>query len=198
MEVRSKILLISAALLLIASPVYSDSLDDLMDVQSMWDGQKSITNKEFEEVVDALQANQKKKEEKVKKRKIKKISGGGNSLHTDLGIDKNVLKMSEISIIKNENLINIYVPVRLEDCILEEGFYKIIAQKDENNKLFFNFYQSDFYKGRVEAYETDNDFGENELNFVKILPHNDNYMKLIYGSIEYNAYTYLPYEWGGA
>ena len=37
------------------SQVQADSWDDFSNIDRMWDGQKSITNKEFDQVVDALE-----------------------------------------------------------------------------------------------------------------------------------------------
>ena len=53
-------------------PVNAESWDDFNNLDRMWDGQKSITNKEFEEVMDALNQNAKKKDAKQRKKLIKK------------------------------------------------------------------------------------------------------------------------------
>ena len=71
-----KLSLILFMLLFFVPVCFSDEWDDFSGIDRAWDGQKSITNKEFEEAIDALQSNQKKKEEKQRKKKIKKISGG--------------------------------------------------------------------------------------------------------------------------
>lgn len=178
----------------LALPVLADDWDDFGSVERMWDGQKSITNKEFEEVVDALQTNQKQKEEKQKKKKIKKISGGGNSLHADLNVEKEI---NEIPDLKNKAeegvLVNIPVRLILGENILEKGFYKVIAQRDDNKKIYVSFYQSQFFKGEVEAIETEDDFGEDEIDFAKLTPYNKSFMRMIFGSLDFNAYSYIPY-----
>ena len=80
-----KAFLISLISLLIISPaVFAESWDDFSDLDRAWDGQKSITNKEFEDAINTLEGKQKQKEEKRQKRKAKKISGGGTSLHSEL------------------------------------------------------------------------------------------------------------------
>ena len=38
--------------LIMAVPVFADEWDDFGTVERMWDGQKSITNKEFEKWLD--------------------------------------------------------------------------------------------------------------------------------------------------
>ena len=44
------------------------------------------------------------------------------------------------------------------------------------------------------AEETQEDFGEDVLDFAKILPHNENFVKLIFGSIDFNSYVYIPFK----
>lgn len=175
-------------------PVFADDWDDFGSVERMWDGQKSITNKEFEEVMDALQTNQKQKEEKQKKKKIKKISGGGNSLHTELSPDKEINEIPDLkSKVEEGIIINVPVDLILGEKILEKGFYKVFARRDESKKAFISFYQSQFFKGEIEVNETEDDFGEKELDFAKLTPYNNSYVKMIFGSIDFNAYAYIPY-----
>lgn len=177
-----------------AVPVFADEWDDFGTVERMWDGQKSITNKEFEEVMDALQAPQKQKEEKQKKKKIKKISGGGNTLHSDLNVEN---KINEIPDLKSKTeegvLVNIPVRLILGDNFLEKGFYKVLARRDDDKKIYVSFYQSQFFKGEIEVTETDDDFGEDEIDFAKLLPYNKSFMRMIFGSLDFNAYAYIPF-----
>lgn len=178
----------------LALPILADEWDDFGSVERMWDGQKSITNKEFEEVMDALQTNQKQKEEKQNKKKIKKISGGGDTLHRDLNVKNEI---NEIPNLKNKSeegvLINIPVRLILGDDILEKGFYKVLARRDDDKKLYVSFYQSQFFKGEVEAIETEDDFGEDEIDFAKLTPYNKSFMRMIFGSLDFNAYSFIPY-----
>ena len=53
------------ALLIFVTPVLSDDFFDsytgIQDEGNLWDNQKPVTDKEFEEVIDALQAKKKQK-----------------------------------------------------------------------------------------------------------------------------------------
>ena len=178
----------------LALPAIADGWDDFGSVEHMWDGQKSVTNKEFEQVMDAIQAPQKQKEEKQKKKKIKKISGGGTSLHNELQPEKEI---NEIPDLKNkaEEGILINVPVRLilGENVLEKGFYKVFAKKGDDKKLYVTFYQSQFFKGEIEVTETEDDFDEDEIDFAKPIPYNKSFMRMIFGSLDFNAYAFIPY-----
>ncbi len=187
-------LTIFSLLFAILTPAVSaESWDDYNDLDRAWDGQKTITNKEFEQVMDALQEKQKKSEARKKKRKARKISGGGTSLHKELNPDNEI---QEIKLSKPEEegiLVNVTMNLFTPDTEIEKGFYNIFATK-EDGKIYLNFYQSHFLKGKVEASETEEDFDESEVNFAKIIPFNENFVKIIYGSIDFNAYAYIPYK----
>ncbi len=189
---KKNILLVLIIAMFVSSAVLAADWDDFGNIDRMWDGQESVTNKEFEEVMDALQSNQKKKDEKQRKKLIKKISGGGTSLHNGLEPDS---KIQEIPALKSDTegqLLNLPVNVVIEENVLDKGFYKIIGEKNKNSEVYLLFYQSEFLKGKVKAVETKDDFGENELDFVKMLPVDGSKIKIIFGSLGFNAYVYLP------
>lgn len=170
-----------------------DSWNDFSGLDRVWDGQKSITNKEFEDVMSVLEQNKAKKEEKLNKKKIKKISGGGTSLHKDLSPDAEIRNLAPLKNDEDGNILNIPVKIIIDEVPLDKGFYKVIAQKDKNNDIYFMFYQSQFFKGKVRACETNEDYDEDELNFVKLTPYNNHFVKVIYGCLDFNAYAYIRF-----
>ena len=174
--------------------VCSAELEDYAGIDNAWDGQKSITNKEFEQAIDSLQAKQKKKEEKQKKKKIKKISGGGTSLHSGLEPASEIPLQEELT--KNEEGLLLNVPVNLivDKKTLEKGFYNIFGERDKDNNIYLLFYQSQFLKGKIKANETNDDYGEDNIDFVKLIPYNEHYVKIIFGSLDFNAYSYVRYK----
>lgn len=187
------ILVLSICLLPIS--VKADSWDDFSNVDRMWDGQKSITNKEFENVINALEEKGKQKEEKNAKKKRKKLFGTGTTLHSELNPDNaNIQELQSIKPDDNGILVNLPVHAIIDGKTFEKGYYSVFAQKDdENKKYYINFYQSQYFKGKLEVTETEDDFGEEELNFAKIIPFNDSFVKIIFGSIDFNAYAFIPY-----
>ena len=183
---------------MLASPISviaDDFFDDYKGIEHAWDGQKSITNKEFEDAINTLTEKQKKKEARAKKRKIRKISGGGTSLH------KGLEPMSEISAqeaLKEKGefdgqLVNIPVDIIIDNNVLEKGYYNVFGEKDKNGDIYLSFYQAHYLKGKVKAYKTNNDFDAENLDFAKFEEYNDDYVRIIYGSLDFNAYTYLRF-----
>ena len=183
-------------LFMLCFPAFGDDFfDSYTGIEHAWDGQKSITNKEFEEAIDTLTQKQKKKEEKQRKRKIKKFTGGGTSLHSGLE-PMSEIKAPEILKEKDKNegqLINIPVDFVIDGKILEPGFYNIFGEKDEKNNVYLAFYQSQYFKGKIKAYQTNNDYESDNLDFVKYIPYDENYIKIVFGSLDFNAYAYLRY-----
>ena len=176
------------------SLVLADEWSDFSGLDRAWDGQKSITNKEFEEAIDTLEAKQKKREEKQKNKLIKKISGGGTSLHSGLEPNSDIKPMDSVSKKDEGLLLNIPVSMLIDNQELDKGYYKVFAEKDKNGDVYFLFYQSQYFKGKVRASETTDDFGEETVDFVKLTPYDKNFVRIIFGSLEYNAYAYVRYR----
>ena len=189
-----KALSLLMCLLFILPAAYSDELEDFSGIDRVWDGQKSITNQEFEDAINSLEAKKKQKEEKQKKKRIKKISGGGTSLHPDLAPTNEIPLQEQLT--KNEAgmLLNIPVNIILGENVLEKGFYNVFGEKDKENNIYLSFYQSQYFKGKVRAFETNDDYDSEHINFVELLPHDKNYVKIIFGSLDFNAYAYIQYK----
>ncbi|MBR1374232.1 hypothetical protein IJ750_05565 [bacterium] len=191
-----KIFLILIFFTLIGLPAFSDDFFDNYagseDQGNLWDNQKPVTDAEFEKAIETLQAGKKKKEEKQRKRRIKKISGGGTSLHPGLDPTSEIQAQEPLKVDKDEGrLINIPVDTFLDDKILEKGFYNVYGEKEKDGTIYLSFYQSQYLKGKIKAYETSYDSDSDTIDFVKYEPYNDSYIRIIFGSLDFNAYTYL-------
>lgn len=191
---RKNILVLILVLCLCKSNAIADSWDDFSNVDRMWDGQKSITNQQFEQVMEKLEEKGKQQEQKIQKKKRKKLFGSGTTLHSELNPDNDIPEI-QAPVSKDDGiLINLPVDIVVNNTHLEKGYYNVFAQKDkESGKLYIKFYQSQFFKGEIEATETDDDYGEENINFAKIIPYDDSFVKIIFGSLEFNAYSYIPY-----
>lgn len=170
----------------------ADSWDDFSNIDKMWDGQKSITNQDFEQVVEKLEESGKQKEEVIKKKKRKKLFGNGSTLHEELNPDNKVQELEDINV-PEDLIINLPVKLLIDNLIIDKGYYKVLPTKDKDtNKKYIEFYQSQFLKAKLEMTETDSDFDESELNFVRLLPYDENFVKIIFGSLDYNGFAIVP------
>lgn len=177
-------------LLCIAIPVFaadddvsSDGVEGLYKVSPAFEtpfaGQKQITDEEFEKVYQQV----KQKQDKKKNRKKKAIKGKGfneenNREHINETAEKNILLSIPLSLINGDG------------AELPVGHYKIVGEKTDNN-VYLDFYQSSSLIARVPAIETQSDFDQSEINFAQLLPYNEERVKVIFGSMDFNAYTFI-------
>ncbi len=173
---------------------FAESWDDYAGLDHAWDGQKAITNQEFEKAMDTLQGKTKKREARQKKRKARKISGGGTSLHNELDPDKVIPELESVKSVSDDLLINLPVNIVIDGKLVEKGYYNVLGERNkENGKIYLSLYQGHYLKAKIEATETEDDYGEEEVNFINIKEYNNSFVKLIFGSIDFNAYAYVPF-----
>ncbi len=184
-----KILAFLFLIMFLSSPVFaakdndeesSNSMGDYLNSGSIFDdpfaGQKQYTDEDFQKALEEKKA-------KMKKYKKKKVKGDS------------VTKEDEKSHIDEtgERCIILSLPINLingDGTVIMAGYYKIIGENDEG-KTYLNFYQAHTLVAKVPAIKTRYDFDEPEVNFVKIRPYDSERVKLIFGSLDFNAYSFL-------
>lgn len=144
--------------------------------EDAWNGQKKITDEEFESTMKRLEA--KKKKNKKKKFKGTSLKEEDNSEFLAETAEKSVLLLLPVTLMTNDGTA---IPV---------GHYKVVGSK-EKGKIYFDFYQAHYRIARVEGIETENDFGQPTVNFMQILPYDDDRIRIIYGSMDFNAYAFI-------
>lgn len=172
--------------LAIVLPVFADdsggygSIEDSMkytnSVEDAFNGQKPITDEEFQKTLDRIKAKQNKG--KTKKIKGSSYDEESNSGYLDETAEKNILLSVPLGLINGDGT---EIPV---------GHYKIVGTK-VGNDVYLDFYQSSIKVARVPAIETQNDFKQSTINFVQLLPYNSQRVEVIYGSMDFNAYTFI-------
>ena len=144
-----RILLILLITILVPSCQAEDSWDDFSGLDHAWDGQKSITNKEFEEAINTLEEKQTKKETKQRKKLIKKIGGGGTSLHPDLNPESDIKNLDPLKKEDDDGvLLNIPVNLVIDDVPMDKGFYKVRKIKTTISISYFT--NLNFLKVKLE------------------------------------------------
>lgn len=153
-----------------------DSMKDTAGVENAFNGQKPITDEEFQKTLDRVKAKQNKGKNKQFKGKNFNEENSGTYL------DETTAKVTVLS-----------VPLDLvngDGAEIPIGHYKIVGIKEKND-IYLDFYQSSIRVARVPAIETNNDFKESNINFVRLMPYNSQRVEVIYGSIDFNAYTFI-------
>lgn len=143
-------------------------------------GQKPVTDEEFEKAIES-------KKGKPKKNKDKLLRNG-----------ESIQESNETQFLSKmpKELPILLIPLNLElqkDVILPVGHYQVSGEK-KDGKIYLKLYQAHNLLANLPATETNDDFGEEEINFVKLLQENDSQVKIIYGSVDFNAYAIVNVE----
>lgn len=189
---RSRLLFILLLMFVFSPAVFSEDWDNFTDLDKAWETSKPVPNQDYEKVINALEEKKTLKEKKKRKKIFKKVSGGGTSLHKELNPDVEIQEIDNF-VKKEELLLNVPVDFILNDKVLERGYYKILSERDENKNIIIKFYQSQYFKGSIIATETQDDYEQEKIDFVEIQPFNESFLKLIFGSLDYNAYAYVQF-----
>lgn len=138
-------------------------------------GQTPVSDKEFEQALES---------KKGKKKRDKNIPKGESFSQSN--------ETEQINNSTNELPI-LLIPLTLKssnNSIIPIGHYQIEGVK-ENGNVYLKLYQAHNVIAKIPATETNDDFNEPTINFVKLLPHGDNHVQIIYGGIDFNAYTVI-------
>lgn len=138
-------------------------------------GQKPVTDEEFEKAVESKKGKPKKPKDRL--------------LRNGEAFQKSNETAFLTAMPKELPILLIPVDLKLKnDAILPVGHYQVMGEK-KDGKVYLKLFQSHSLLARLEAVETNDDFGEEEINFVKLIDNGDEYAKIIYGSVDFNAYV---------
>lgn len=151
-----------------------DDLWDNFGDQNIY-GQTPVTDEEFEKALES-------KKGKPKKPKDKLLRDG--EAFQESNETQTLTKMTE-------ELPILLVPLNLElkdGVILPVGHYQLKGVK-KGDKFYLQLFQSNELFANIEAVETRDDFGEEKINFARLIDDNGAQVKIIFGSIDFNAYA---------
>lgn len=151
-----------------------DDLWDNFGDQNIY-GQTPVTDEEFEKALES-------KKGKPKKPKDKLLRDG--EAFQESNETQTLTKMTE-------ELPILLVPLNLElkdGVILPVGHYQLKGAK-KGDKFYLQLFQSNELFANIEAVETRDDFGEEKINFARLIDDNGAQVKIIFGSIDFNAYA---------
>ena len=123
---------------------------DYDNIDNAWDGQKTITNKQFEDTMNAIQAKKKQKEAKQREKAIKKVKG--NSLIPQMDAhNENMVNEQPQENQEECQLINIPVDFLVDGKIIDRGFYKVIGERKPDG-VYLLLYQAHTLKAKIKAF----------------------------------------------
>lgn len=169
---RKFLVIIFTLLVAFNTPVLAD--DDLWDNfgdQNVY-GQKPVSDKEFEKALES------KKGKKKRDKNIPKGESFQQSNETEL-ITKSVQELPVLLVPLNLQTENNIVPV---------GHYQVIGEK-KDGKTHIKLYQAHYLIADIPAIETNDDFNEPTISFVKLSQYSTKHVKIIFGCVDFNAYA---------
>lgn len=164
-------------------PAYAD--DDLWgsfntDISSPKE-QRFVSDEEFEEAL-------KKKNKKLDKWKKILLNNGSPR-------GKQFSQSDETEAINNNQGADASLPVlalpieiKIGDGYVPVGHYQVEG-KNENGRIVLSLYQAHNLVAKIPATETNEDYEQEEILFANWMPQDDNRIKIIYGSLDFNAYA---------
>lgn len=142
-------------------------------------GQRAVSEDEFNQALESKQ-KKKKKDKNVPK-------GESFSQSNETEILNNTSKEPQL----------LLIPLSLkikEGYVIPIGHYEVEAEKDNDGEVYLKLYQAHDLIAKIPAEETDDDFGEQVINFVKLKPHGDYHVEIMYGGLDFNAYAIIDIE----
>lgn len=170
---------------------FSLQLPCLAEDEDFWDApmkidsdaknqQKSVTNQEFEKVMQMFEKKKKKQAEKSKPK--------GNAVWQGVPEEQNQDTVSGSLKDQKADYPTVMIPVTLITPYQTEippGYYRMLSAKNDTD-YYINFYQGNTLVAKIKAFDTGNDFNQKSLNYAKIIPQNEDFMHVIYGDIDCN------------
>ena len=83
--------------------------------------------------------------------------------------------------------------LKVNNASIPVGHYQVEGFK-ENGQPFLKLYQAHDVIAKIPATETNDDFDEPTINFVKLIPHGQTHVQIIYGGIDFNAYSIIDID----
>ena len=138
-------------------------------------GQKPVSDQEFEQALES------KKGKKKRDKNIPKGESIQQSNETD----------SILNVSKELPILLIPLDLKLQDgSLIPTGHYQVEGVK-ENGKTYLKLYQAHYVIAKLPATETNDDFGEKTINFVKLIPHGQAHVQIVLGNVNFNAYSVI-------
>ena len=163
--------IIFSILILASQPVFADGdLWDNYGDQNFYGAQEAVSDEDFDKAIESKKGD-----------KPKKMKGESFQQSNETEVINQIPKELPV--------ICISTPLQITDkAVLPIGHYQVIGEK-RNNKIYLKLYQAHYLMAEFEAAETFDDYGEPEVHFVKLITDKDDKLKIIYGSIDFNAYA---------
>lgn len=186
------VILVALLCFSIIQPVKADDVD-MPASGDLWDNfgasqdfygqdKKGVSDEDFDKAIEQVKDKknrgffgQKKRNKNIPKGE--EFSQSNESEIIDAQVDKDTLPV-----------VSLPVELLVGDGVLPVGHYQIQGER-KDGAVFLKLYQAHNLFAEFPAIETQDDFGEDEILFARWFSEGDSKIKIIYGSLDFNAYT---------
>ena len=140
-----------------------------------------ITDEDFDKAIEKIDAKVNRWKNWAEKRKLPK--------------GENYSQSNETEILNNEHgedaslpVMSLPVELKIGEGIVPVGHYQVKGEIVDG-KPILSLYQAHFLMAKVPATETNEDFEKEEILFADWIAQDDDHIKIIYGSLDFNAYA---------
>lgn len=173
--------LLFSILITLSSAVFADDLWDNFGDSNVY-GQQTVSDEDFEK---ALESKKRRGRKPKKDKTIPKGETFSQSNETEI-INETKLELP---------VLMIPTPLKVKDGYsIPVGHYQVEGEKDDTGNVYIKLYQAHDVIAKIPAEETDEDYGEDLINFAKLQPHGDYHVELIYGGLDFNAFAIIDTE----
>lgn len=150
------------------------SWDKMLEFDRSIELQKPVSDAEFERTIEQLKTRGKKKKNNKK-------------IGAPIRDWSNVPEMQGVKEAMNPTLILMFSTQTMseDNQLIPVGYYKIV-HTNKDNAHYLSLFQGHSQIARLKAFETDEDYKQEYINFVNLIEIDKNYMKLIFGSLDVN------------
>ena len=160
----------------IASPIAladGDLWDNYGD-QNVYGKQQAVSDEEFDKALES----------KMKKKKKNKKIPRGKEFHQSN--ETEIIKATE----EEPDILCLPVNLSINKEVLPVGHYQVEGEM-KDGKPYLKLYQAHYLMAEVPAVETTDDYEQENVHFVKLLENGNDKVKIIFGSLDFNAYSIL-------
>ena len=185
-----KVIFLLFGLCLFASNVAFADEDDLwgnyMDINFYnTPKQTAVSDEQFENTVEKVKQKQDNKFfNKLFSTEPKKMKGESFQQSNETSLIEDIQKETPVLMIP-------YELKKLNGEILPVGHYQAVFEKDKDGFVVMKLYQAHYMVAQFPAEETEEDLFDEYINYIKLNDFNDKYVKINYGSMDFNAVAFV-------
>lgn len=168
-------------------PASGDLWDSFSKPDNNYKEEKAVSDEDFEKALEQMKKKQDPIGTLIKKFRTQKGSEQSQG-------DESEALNTEVEPANNVPVICLPVDILLGEGILPVGHYQVIGER-KNDGVVLKFYQAQYLMAEIPATETNDDFEEETISFAKWRTQDDETIKLIYGSMDFNAFAYLKIKY---